>query len=168
MIPFRARGDRGAMAIKEYSSITGTSLSDCLVSYPGCTLGGVLLFCREVDGVFYSLSWLGKRKFDLFDKIKRDFLHAVAVSILLSGLVTWTLTKCMEKKMDENFARMLHVVLNKSWKQQSTKQQLYGHLPPISKPIQEEPHMLDSAGEIKLNLLTMFPNELLPMDMLVV
>ena len=27
---------------------------------------------------------------------------------------------------------MLHAVLNKSWKQHPTKQQLYSHLPPIS------------------------------------
>ena len=30
---------------------------------------------------------------------------------------------------------MLHAVLNKSWKQQLTKQQLHGHLPPISQTI---------------------------------
>ena len=31
--------------------------------------------------------------------------------------------------------RMLRVILNKSWKQHPTKQQQYGHLPPISKTI---------------------------------
>ena len=30
---------------------------------------------------------------------------------------------------------MLRAILNKSWKQHPTKQQLYGHLPPISKTI---------------------------------
>ena len=44
--------------------------------------------------------------------------------------------KCIEKKIDGNCTRMPWVILNKSWKQHPTKQQLYGHLPPISKTIQ--------------------------------
>ena len=31
------------------------------------------------------------------------------------------------------------------------KQQLYGHLPPISKTIQDEQYMQDTAGEEKTN-----------------
>ena len=46
------------------------------------------------------------------------------------------LTKRMEKKLDGNYTRMLQTILNKSWRQHSTKQQLYGHLPPITKSIQ--------------------------------
>ena len=42
----------------------------------------------------------------------------------------------MEKKLDGNYTRMLQAVLNKSWRQHPTKQQLYGHLPPIMKTIQ--------------------------------
>ena len=42
----------------------------------------------------------------------------------------------MEKKLDDNYTRMLHAILNKSWRQHPTKQQLYGHLPPITKTIQ--------------------------------
>ena len=34
---------------------------------------------------------------------------------------------------------MLEAILNKYWKQQPSKQQLYGHLPPISKTIQVKP-----------------------------
>ena len=41
----------------------------------------------------------------------------------------------MEKK-DGNCTRMVQAVLNKSKKQLPTKQQLYGHLPPISRTIQ--------------------------------
>ena len=55
--------------------------------------------------------------------------------ILLYGCTTWTLTKHTEKKFDGNYTRMLLAILNKSWKQHSTKQQLYGHLPPITKTI---------------------------------
>ena len=58
------------------------------------------------------------------------------MSIRLYGCTIWTLTKRMEKKLDCNYTRMLRAILNKSWRQQHTKQQLYGHLPHITKTIQ--------------------------------
>ena len=58
------------------------------------------------------------------------------MSILLYGCTTWTLTKRLEKKLDENYTRMLRAKLNKSWLQHPTRHQLYGHLPPITKTIQ--------------------------------
>ena len=67
--------------------------------------------------------------------MKRSFFQAAAVSILLYGYTTWTLTKCMEKKLDGNYTRMLRAILNKSWWQHPTKKQLYGHLPPATKTI---------------------------------
>ena len=42
----------------------------------------------------------------------------------------------MEKTLDGNYTRILWAILNKSWRQHSTKQQLYRYLPPISKTIQ--------------------------------
>ena len=39
-------------------------------------------------------------------------------------------------KLDGKSTRMLCAALNNSWKQHPTKQQLYGHLPPISQTIQ--------------------------------
>ena len=74
-------------------------------------------------------------KSDLTDKMKRSFFQAAVVSILLYGCTTWTLTKRMEKKLDGNYTRMLWAILNKSWRQHPIKQQLYGHLPPITKTI---------------------------------
>ena len=56
--------------------------------------------------------------------------------ILLYGCTTWTLTKRLEKKLDSNYTRMLRAILNRSWQQHSTRCQLYGHLPPITKTIQ--------------------------------
>ena len=73
-------------------------------------------------------------KSDLSNKIKQEFFQALAVSILLYD---WTLTKCPKKKLDSNDTRILYAVLNKSWKQHFTKQQLYCHLPPILQLIQE-------------------------------
>ena len=60
-------------------------------------------------------------KSDPTDKMKRSFFQAVVVSILLYGCTTWTLTKCMEKKLDGNYTKMLRAILNKSWRQQPTK-----------------------------------------------
>ena len=74
-------------------------------------------------------------KSDLTDKMKHSFFQAAVMSILLYGCTTWMLTKRMEKKLDGNYTRMLQAILNKSWRQHPTKQQLYGHLPPITKTI---------------------------------
>ena len=79
------------------------------------------------------LSVIGKS--DLTDKMKRSFFQAAVMSILLYGCTTWTLTKQLEKKLNGNYTRMLRVILNKSWRQHPTKQQLYGHLPLIRKTI---------------------------------
>ena len=42
----------------------------------------------------------------------------------------------MEKKLDGNYTRRLRAILNKSWRQHPTKQELYGHLPHITKTVQ--------------------------------
>ena len=75
-------------------------------------------------------------KSDLSDKIKRNFFQAAVVSLLLYGCTTWTLTRRRAKKLDGNYTRILRAILNKSWKQHSTKKKLHSHLPPISKTIQ--------------------------------
>ncbi len=67
--------------------------------------------------------------------MKRSFFRAAVVSILLYGCTTWMLTKRMEKKLDGNYTRILRAILNQSWRLHPTKQQLYGHLPPITKTI---------------------------------
>ena len=45
--------------------------------------------------------------------MKRSFFQAAVVSILLNGCTTWTLIKCMEKKLVGNYTRMLRAILNK-------------------------------------------------------
>ena len=82
-----------------------------------------------------SIIW----KSDITDKMKCSFFQAAIVSILLYGCTTWTLTKRLEKKLDGNYTRMLRAILNKSWQQHSTRHQLYGYLPPITKTIQVRP-----------------------------
>ena len=73
---------------------------------------------------------------DLTDKMKSSFFQVAVVSILLYGCTTWTLTKQLKKKLDANYTRMLRAILNKSWRQHPKRQQLYVHLPPITKTIQ--------------------------------
>ena len=87
-------------------------------------------FFQAIDRL--SIIW----KSDLTDKMKRSFFQAAVISILLYGCTTWTLTKRLEK-LDGIYTRMLRAILNKSWRQHPTGHQLYGHLPPITKTIQD-------------------------------
>ena len=66
-------------------------------------------------------------KSDLTDKMKRSYFPG---SCRVDAAI-WTLNKRMEKKLDGNYTRMLWAILNNFWKQQLTKQQLYGHLSAI-------------------------------------
>ena len=72
-------------------------------------------------------------KSDPANKRKFSFFKAAVLLVLLYGCTTWILTKCMEKKLDSNYTRMLQAILNKFWRHHPTKQQLYGHLLPITK-----------------------------------
>ena len=49
-------GNEGVLHIPQIFSTAGTSPSDCLVSYPGHLLGGVLPLCSGAVSVFYSPS----------------------------------------------------------------------------------------------------------------
>ena len=86
-------------------------------------------------------------KSDLTNKIKRSFFQVAVMLILLYGCTTWTLTKCMEKKLDGNYTRMLRTILNKSWRQHPTKQQLYNYLSQKLSKL-EEPDMQGSVGGV--------------------
>ena len=95
--------------------------------------------------------------------MKRSFFQAAVMSILLCGCTTWTLTKRLEKKLDGNYTRMLRAILNKSRQQHSTRHQLYGHLPPITKTIQARRtkyagHCWRSKGELVSDVLLWTPN----------
>ena len=61
-----SNGIEGVFCIPQSPSITWISPSDCLVSYPGNSLVGVLPLCREAVFVFYSPSRLGKMKYSSF------------------------------------------------------------------------------------------------------
>ena len=64
-------------------------------------------------------------------------IYNIVVTVLMYGCTT------LMKNLDENYTWMMCAVLNKSRKQQPRKQQLYGHLPPISQ------NMLGTVREVK-------------------
>ena len=122
----------------DISTLDGTSLKlvDKL-TYQGSSVSSTE---KDIDTrltkawtAIYRLSIISKS--NLTDKMIRNFFQAAVVSILLYGCTTWTLTKRLEKKLDGNYTRMLRAILNKSWQQHPTRQQLYSHLPPIAKTI---------------------------------
>ena len=53
-----------------------------------------------------------------------------------AGVHRSTSLKRLKKKLDGNYTRMFRAILNKSWRQHTTRHQLYGHLSPNSKTIQ--------------------------------
>ena len=81
------------------------------------------------------------------------FIHLAYVSILakyipLSERTTSKGTKRKKKRLDGNFTRMLHAVLNSSRKQLPVKQQVYGHFFPISQNKTEKTYgeLLENQG----------------------
>ena len=69
---------------------------------------------------------------------------------LVKKNITLTVQKMYREKA--RCTRMLQAILNKSWKQEFKKQQMYSHLLPISKTIQIRQIQHISTGEAKTNL----------------
>ena len=72
--------------------------------------------------------------------------------------------KTYTKKTDGNYTRMLRAILNKSRRQHATKQQLYGHLPPIMKTIKIRQtryagHFWRSRDELVSDVLRWTPSQ---------
>ena len=90
-------------------------------------LGSNILHTQSEVNIHMDCNW-----YLISDKKNWEFFQALTMSVLLYNRTTSTLTKCSEKKLDGDYTRMLHALLNKSWKLQPRKQQLYTHLLPIS------------------------------------
>ena len=72
------------------------------------------------------------------------------MSVLTYRCTTWTLTKCIDKKVDGDYTKMLCAVSNKS-----RKQHLNGNLPPISQTIEERQSRHDGhCGRSKEELIS--------------
>ena len=88
--------------------------------------------------------------------MKHSFFQAAVVLILLYGCTTWTLTKCMEKKLDGNYTRMLRAILSAgdSTQQSSSYTATYHPSQKLSKL--DEPDTQYTAGEVGKNLWVMY------------
>ena len=85
------------------------------------------------------------------------------MSILLHRCTIRALTKRMEKRLNGNYTRMLRAILNKLYRQHTTKPQLYGQLPSIPKHIQVTrtkyvEHCWRSKEELKSDILLLTPS----------
>ena len=69
-------GNEGILHIPQSSNNTGTSPSDCLVSYPGHSLGDVLPLFRDAIGIFYSPNRLSKKCL-LFVRVNLNVLSTI-------------------------------------------------------------------------------------------
>ena len=145
---FNQRGDISTLNVGSLKPVVKFTY---LVSNMSSTENDINMWLAKAWTVIDSLSVIWKS--DLSDKLKCNFFQAVIMSILLYGCITCMLTKHIEKKLDENYTRRLWAILNKSWKQHPTKQQLYSHLSLTSlKPSKlDEQDMWDTAGEIRMN-----------------
>ena len=127
--PCQRRQDRIHNQRGDISTLNGSSLK--LVD--NFTYIGSSVSSTETDiNTRHGLLSIGYRSYNITNKTKRSFFQAAVVSILLYGCTTWTLIKLVEKKLDGNYIRMPRAILNKSWRQHPTKQQLYGHLPHLT------------------------------------
>ena len=76
-------------------------------------------------------------KSKLCRELKVRVFLATVESVFLYGSETWTLTKSTEKQIDGAYTRMLRTVLNVSWRDRITNEDLYGHLPNVSREVRE-------------------------------
>ena len=69
--------------------------------------------------------------------MKINLFKATVESILLYGAECWTLSQNLERGLDGCYTRMLRTVLNISWKDHPTLQEIYGDTPRISQILQK-------------------------------
>ena len=84
--------------------------------------------------------------------MKRSFFHAAVASILLYGCTTWTLTKRLEKKLDDNYTRMLRAILKSPGGNTPQDTNCTANCLLSRKLFKlDEPDMQDTAGEAGMN-----------------
>ena len=76
-------------------------------------------------------------KSKLSRKMKIRIFKATVESVLLYGCQTWTINKTLQKMMDGCYTRMLRMVLDVSWKEKRTNQELYQDLPKLTEMVRE-------------------------------
>ena len=90
-----------------------------------------------------ALAWSAANKLERIWKsnlnrdLKLKIFRACVESILVYNSETWTLTKVMEIKIDGLYTKLLRRVLNVSWRDHVSNQELYGNLPSLSSTIRQ-------------------------------
>ena len=69
---------------------------------------------------------------------KRNFFRVTVESVLVYGVITWTLTSTLDKKIDGAYTRMLRAALNVSYREHLTNRELYNNIPRITSSIREQ------------------------------
>ena len=106
-------------------------------------LGAYIPSCIHDFNARKALAWSATNKLCRIWKssINRDlkikFFRACVESILLYNAETWTVTKAMEKKIDGLYTKLLRRVLNFSWRDHVSNNNLYGDLPSLSSTIRQ-------------------------------
>ena len=123
-------GNEEVLNIPQSSSITGSSPSDCLVSYPGHSLQGVLPLCRDAVGVFCNPSQLDQINRSVYKK-KPNWLYrfqnwqVVALWHINScGLLLWprkgSLMKTQTRILDNRLYYTRKIELHRKGKKSRT------------------------------------------------
>ena len=109
-----------------------------------------VIFCIQLNSFkYFYVTW----------KILFTIIHLFAHSWMFSRHCI----RAFFRTCDGNYSRILRVILNKFWRQHPTKQQLYGHLLPITKTIQFKwtkhvGHWLRIRDELISNVLLWNPS----------
>ena len=102
---------------------------------PSCSI--VVFFFSSLARFRYLFFFLRSFNFTRWSaRTAKSTIWQVLDFLYIYFCTTWTLTKRLEKKLDDNYTGMLRAILNESWWQHPTRHQLYSHLPPITKTIQ--------------------------------
>ena len=89
---------------------------------------------------------------NLISLIKWEIIQVLAMLVLLYDCTTWILTKCLEKKLDRNYTRMLHAFSTNSGKGTLQKSSCTAIYLLSCKPSKiSEPDLLGTAGVVKTN-----------------
>ena len=88
-------GNKEVLRISQSSSINGDSPSDCLMSYPGPSLGAGITLCRDEVGVFYNPSLLGNSLGELYFSAGMKLMYSTAParqSKIADAIIDWILS----------------------------------------------------------------------------
>ena len=76
-------------------------------------------------------------KSSMHAELKKKLFVTTIEAILLYGCEPWTLTARDESRLDGYYTRMLRMIMNITWMDKITNEDLYGNLPRISNKIRE-------------------------------